>query len=69
MPIDDVAMMTFAMANGVALEKMLEPDVVDDELYGLMMMVFFTGLRTLVEESSAARSSRSRSPGWPGGGR
>jgi hypothetical protein len=42
------------MVNGMALEKMLEPDAVDDELYGTMMMVFFTGLRTLVEESSAA---------------
>jgi AcrR family transcriptional regulator len=54
LPLDKIALMTFAMANGMALEKMLEPDAVDDELYGTMMMVFFTGLRTLVEESSGA---------------
>ena len=46
-PIDQIALMTFAMAKGVALEKLLEPDAVDDELYGTMLMIFFTGLRTL----------------------
>ena len=54
-PLDRLALMTFAMVNGMALEKMLEPDLVDDELYGTMLMIFFTGLRTLVEESAAAR--------------
>jgi AcrR family transcriptional regulator len=54
LPLDQIALMTFAMVNGMALEKMLEPDAVDDELYGSMLMVFFTGLRTLVEESAAA---------------
>jgi hypothetical protein len=44
--------MTFAMAKGVALEKLLEPDAVDDDLYGTMLMVFFTGLRTLAEAST-----------------
>ena len=29
--------MTFAMANGVALEKLLEPDAVADELCGQML--------------------------------
>jgi AcrR family transcriptional regulator len=53
-PLDRLALMTFAMVNGMALEKMLEPDLVDDELYGTMLMIFFTGLRTLVEESAAA---------------
>jgi hypothetical protein len=49
-----VALMTFAMVNGMALEKMLEPDAVDDELYGSMLMIFFTGLRTLAEQSADA---------------
>jgi AcrR family transcriptional regulator len=51
--LDKLALMTFAMVNGMALEKMLEPDLVDDDLYGTMLMVFFTGLRTLVEEGAA----------------
>jgi AcrR family transcriptional regulator len=55
-PLDKLTLMTFAMVNGMALEKMLEPDVVDDELYGTMLMIFFTGLRALVEERSAARA-------------
>jgi AcrR family transcriptional regulator len=53
-PLDKLALMTFAMVNGMALEKMLEPDLVDDELYGTMLMIFFTGLRTLVEETQSA---------------
>jgi AcrR family transcriptional regulator len=53
LPLDKIALMTFAMVNGMALEKMLEPEAVDDDLYGTMLMIFFTGLRTLVEEGSA----------------
>ena len=53
-PLDKLALMNFAMVNGMALEKMLEPELVDDELYGTMLMVFFTGLRTLMEETAAA---------------
>ncbi|HET8672621.1 MAG TPA: TetR family transcriptional regulator [Thermoleophilaceae bacterium] len=56
LPLDKIALMTFAMVNGMALEKMLEPDAVDDELYGAMLMVFFSGLRALVNERSAARA-------------
>jgi AcrR family transcriptional regulator len=48
-PPEQIALMTFAMANGIALEKLLEPEVVSDELYGTMLMIFFTGLRTLAE--------------------
>ncbi|MGZ4203060.1 MAG: TetR/AcrR family transcriptional regulator [Thermoleophilaceae bacterium] len=57
LPLEQISLMTFAMAKGVALEKLLEPEVVDDELYGTMLMIFFTGLRTLAEASapSAAR--------------
>jgi AcrR family transcriptional regulator len=48
-PVEDIALMTFAMANGIAFEKLLEPDAVSEELYGTMLMIFFTGLRALVE--------------------
>jgi AcrR family transcriptional regulator len=51
---EHVALMTFAMANGFALEKLLEPDAVPDDLYGIMLMIFFKGLGTLVEESDRA---------------
>jgi AcrR family transcriptional regulator len=51
-PLEQVALMTFAMANGFALERMLEPDTVSEDLYGTMLAVFFTGLRTLAEDGS-----------------
>jgi AcrR family transcriptional regulator len=56
LPLDRIALMSFAMVNGMALEKMLEPDLVDDELYGTMLMIFFTGLRTLVQEGGAVQA-------------
>jgi AcrR family transcriptional regulator len=55
-PLHKLALMSFAMVNGMALEKMLEPDAVDDELYGTMLMIFFTGLRTLVQEGAAVQA-------------
>ena len=54
LPVDQIALMTFAMAKGVALEKLLEPDAVDDEVYGTMLMIFFTGLRTLATSQASA---------------
>jgi AcrR family transcriptional regulator len=55
-PIEQIALMTFAMANGIALEKLLEPEVVDEQLYGTMLLIFFTGLRTLVETQVTAEA-------------
>jgi AcrR family transcriptional regulator len=51
-PVEQVALMTFAMANGFALEQLLEPDAVDDGVYSSMLLVFFTGLRALAEQRS-----------------
>jgi AcrR family transcriptional regulator len=45
LPPEQIATMTFAMANGMALERMLEPEAVPDTLYPEMVAVFFTGLR------------------------
>jgi hypothetical protein len=42
---DMLAMALFAMGNGIALEKMLEPDAVPDDLYPRMLEIFFTGLQ------------------------
>jgi AcrR family transcriptional regulator len=44
-PPEQVAAMTFAMANGMALERLLEPETVPDTLFGEMVAVFFAGLR------------------------
>jgi AcrR family transcriptional regulator len=49
-PPEQVAAMTFAMANGIALERLLEPEAVPDDLYPSMMSVFFTGLRVQAEQ-------------------
>ena len=43
-PPRQVALMTFAMANGVALERLLEPEAVDDDLFPTMLATFFAGL-------------------------
>lgn len=42
---DRASRMTFAMANGVALEQLLEPEADSADLYGTMLTTFFTGLR------------------------
>jgi AcrR family transcriptional regulator len=42
---DQIAAMTFAMVNGMALERLLEPEAVPDTLFPEMMATFFTGLR------------------------
>jgi AcrR family transcriptional regulator len=54
-PIEQVALMTFAMANGFALEQLLEPEAVEDGVYSSMLLVFFTGLRALAEQRSQTR--------------
>jgi AcrR family transcriptional regulator len=54
LPFEQVALMSSVMANGFALEKLLEGDAVADELYGTMLMVFFAGLDALNAPSTAA---------------
>jgi AcrR family transcriptional regulator len=45
LPPEQVATMIFAMAHGVALERLLDPKAVPDGLLPEMMAVFFSGLR------------------------
>jgi AcrR family transcriptional regulator len=45
LPPEQVATMIFAMAHGVALERLLDPKAVPDGLLPEMMTVFFSGLR------------------------
>jgi AcrR family transcriptional regulator len=59
-PAEHIALMVFAMANGFALEKTLEPDTVPDDLYGSMLLAFFTGLRTLADERLDQTAGASR---------
>ena len=47
--------MVFAMGNGFAIEKLLEPDAVPDDLFATMLEIFLAGMRTMVEEGAAAR--------------
>ncbi|WP_320669231.1 TetR/AcrR family transcriptional regulator [Patulibacter defluvii] len=51
----EAARMTFAMANGVALEQLLEPEADSAELYGTMLTAFFTGLRAASADAPAPR--------------
>ena len=48
-PVADIAMMVFAMADGVALQKLLDPDSLEQELYPTMLGTFFAGLRAAAE--------------------
>jgi AcrR family transcriptional regulator len=42
-PVEDLAMMTFCMANGFLMGQLLEPEL-DEELYGTMMATFYRGV-------------------------
>jgi len=58
LPADEIAAMAFAMANGMALERLLEPDAVPDRLFGEMMATFFTGLRARAGVPAGTASPR-----------
>jgi AcrR family transcriptional regulator len=49
-PPAEIAAMAFAMANGMALERLLEPEAVPDGMFGEMVATFFTGLRARAGE-------------------
>lgn len=55
LPIDPerFALMTFAMGNGVALEALLEPEAVDEDLFGQMLEIFVAGLIAIAERDAA----------------
>ena len=55
-PPEQIAMMTCAMANGVALERLLEGDAIPEQLFGTMLMVFFAGIRALAEAQTPVSS-------------
>jgi AcrR family transcriptional regulator len=45
-PFDQLAAMIFAMANGVAFERFVEPEAVPDDLFASMLEVFTLGAAT-----------------------
>ena len=53
-PFEDISRMTFAMADGIALQKLLDPESVSDDLYPTMLATFFAGVRAAVEQEEAA---------------
>ncbi len=57
LPSDQVALMVSVMANGFALEKLLEGEAVPDELYGTMLTVFFAGLEALAGAQSTVSAA------------
>jgi AcrR family transcriptional regulator len=52
-PPEDVAMMTYAMADGFALARILEPEDVPDDMFATMLAVFFTGLAVMTRDAIA----------------
>lgn len=51
-PPQEVARMTSAMATGVAIQRLIDPDGVPDDLFARMLVLFFGGLQA----SSVPRS-------------
>lgn len=60
--VEWLARMIFAMANGYALERLLEPEVASEESYGAMLAIFFTGLRALGQGVASAPAGESEVP-------
>jgi AcrR family transcriptional regulator len=50
---EPIALMLCAMANGVALENLIDPEVMDDDVYPTMLVIFFAGLRALSKAGHA----------------
>lgn len=52
-PPEAVARMTSAMATGVAIQRLIDPEGVPDDLFATMLVLFFAGL----QESAVPRSA------------
>jgi AcrR family transcriptional regulator len=67
MPIEDLTMMTFCMANGFLMGQLIEPKL-GEELYGTMMATFFRGVAASaigldLESLAEAQEANSRKAG------
>lgn len=50
-PLDQVATMTYCMANGFLAERLIDPSI-DEEVFGSMMAVFIRGLQAMAEDQA-----------------
>jgi len=55
LPAEDVATIVMSLGIGLTQQKLIEPDAVPDDLFATMLTIFLTGMRTMVEEETAAR--------------
>jgi AcrR family transcriptional regulator len=53
LPIEDIAAMTFCMADGFLVDRLIEPGL-SDELYATMLTVFVRGLEAIAQERDGA---------------
>lgn len=58
-PPSDVAAMTFFMADGFLLDRVLDPEL-DDRLYGTMVEVFLRGLLEMARTSAESGASQAQ---------
>ena len=66
-PVEDLTMMTFCMANGFIMGQLIEPDL-DETLYGTMMATFFRGIAATamgldIDALAEAQDANSRKAG------
>ncbi len=52
-PVDRLALMTFSLANGFALERLLEHEAVPEELFGDALVLLLAGARAVAPEAPA----------------
>jgi AcrR family transcriptional regulator len=50
-PLEQVATMTYCMANGFLAERLIDP-AIDEEVFGSMMAVFIRGLQGMAEDQA-----------------
>lgn len=53
-----LGLLTTALGNGLALEKLIDPDSVPDETYGDLLVLIFNGLVTLAHADREKKSTR-----------
>jgi AcrR family transcriptional regulator len=57
-PVEQIAVMTGAMAHGFAIERLIGGDDVPDHLFGTMLVVFFAGVRALAPDGAQVPTTR-----------
>jgi len=63
MPAEDIGLAIKALGEGIALEKLIDPDAVRDSLLGDFLTIFFRGLEVSGEPHAHGTKSRNRPKG------